>query len=128
MKYVYPAIFTKESNGLYSIDFPDLESCYTCGDNLQDGIIMAEDILAFTPYDYERKNKPIPTPSEKFDISENEFINYIVCDTIEYQKKNNNKSVKKTLSISCWFNEEAKRHNINFSKTLQEALKNQLGL
>ena len=37
-KYVYPAIFTPEENGTYSIVFPDLEGCYTCGDDLEDGI------------------------------------------------------------------------------------------
>ena len=35
-KYVYPAIFTPESTG-WSIHFPDLEGCYTCGDDLKDG-------------------------------------------------------------------------------------------
>ena len=34
-KYVYPAIFTPEENGAFSITFPDLEGCYTCGDNLK---------------------------------------------------------------------------------------------
>ena len=41
-KYSYPAIFTPEENGAFSIVFPDLEGCYTCGDNLTDGIMMAE--------------------------------------------------------------------------------------
>lgn len=30
-KYVYPAIFTLEDEGGYSVFFPDLEGCYTCG-------------------------------------------------------------------------------------------------
>ena len=53
-KYVYPAIFTKEENGCYSIVFPDLEGCYTTGDSLVDGIYMAEDVLAFTLYSLEK--------------------------------------------------------------------------
>ena len=32
-KYVYPAIFTKEKNNAYSVDFPDVENCYTCNGN-----------------------------------------------------------------------------------------------
>lgn len=35
MKYVYPAIFTPEEDGGYSVLFTDFESCYTCGDTLQ---------------------------------------------------------------------------------------------
>ena len=54
-KYSSPAVFTPEENGAYSINFPDLESCYTCGDNLTDALMMGEDVLAFTLYDYEKE-------------------------------------------------------------------------
>ena len=67
-KYAYPAIFTPEENGTYSIVFPDLEGCYTCGDNLEDGIEMAEDVLALVLYGYEKDGKPIPLPSNRDDL------------------------------------------------------------
>lgn len=123
-KYVYPAIFTPEENGGYSVYFPDLESCYTCGDDLQDALFMAEDVLAFVLYDYEAEGRNIPTPSkaEAIEKSENDFVNYIVCDTVEYAKLHNNKAVKKTLTIPQWLNEAATKRNINFSQVLQEAL------
>lgn len=129
MKYAYPAVFTKEEKG-YSVFFPDLESCYTCGDDLQDSIMMAEDVLALTLYHYEKENKEIPDPSASIDleIQENEFVNYIACDTIEYRKRNSNKAVKKTLSIPEWLDEEATSHGVNFSAILQQALKEHLGL
>ena len=44
-KYVYPAIFTPEEDGKYSINFPDIDGCYTCGDDLADGMNMAQDAL-----------------------------------------------------------------------------------
>ena len=129
MRYVYPAIFTKEETG-FSIDFPDLEGCYTCGDDLDDGISMAEDVLALTLYHYEREGKEIPVPSDRTSLhpQANEFINYIACDTLEYQKRNNSKAVKKTLSIPEWLNEEAIAHDVNFSAVLQDALKSHLGI
>lgn len=130
-KYVYPAIFTPEEDGKYSIVFPDLEGCYTSGDNLTDAMYMAEDVLAFTLYSYEKRKTPIPTPSDItviFEYPENAFVNYIVCDTMEYQKMNNNKSVKKTLTIPEWLNEKATEAGINFSQVLQEALKTKLGV
>ena len=49
-RYAYPAVFTPEENGQFSVNFPDLESCYTCGDDMKDALIMAEDVLAFTLY------------------------------------------------------------------------------
>ena len=37
-KYVYPAVFTEEEDGGYSISFPDIPSCYTQGEDMIDGI------------------------------------------------------------------------------------------
>ena len=41
---------------------------------------------------------------------------------------NNNKAIKKTLTIPCWLNNLSERNNINFSQVLQEALKERLGI
>lgn len=123
-KYVYPAIFTPEEDGSYSIVFPDLEGCYTCGDNLEDGIEMAEDALALVLYGYEKDGREIPAPSARsaFSVSGNDFVNFIACDTMKYRKMYNNKSVKKTLTIPEWLNEAACAMGLNFSQILQEAL------
>lgn len=123
-KYVYPAIFSPEEEGGYSVFFPDLEGCYTCGDDLQDALFMAEDVLAFVLYDYEAEGKVIPAPTEQENVklSGKEFMNYVACDTAEYARMHNNRAVKKTLTIPEWLNEAAMRQNINFSQALQEAL------
>lgn len=128
-KYAYPAVFTPEQNGQYSINFPDLESCYTCGDDMKDALIMAEDVLAFTLYEYEKDGKEIPEPSapDKIALERNEFINYVVCDTLEYRKMHNNKAVKKTLTIPEWLNESAIAMGLNFSQVLQDALLEKVG-
>jgi len=124
MKYVYPAIFTEETDGKFSVNFPDIQGCYTGGDDLHDALFMAEDVLSFSLFDLERENKPIPKASDIKDIKvkKNEFVNYIRCDTIAYQKKINNKAIKKTLTIPKWLNDLALEKNINFSHVLQEAL------
>lgn len=123
-KYAYPAVFTLEEDGTYSIIFPDLEGCYTCGDSLEDGIEMAEDALALTLYGYEKEGREIPKASvpTAITVSENEFVNYIACDTMAYRKMYNNKAVKKTLTIPEWLNEAATSMGLNFSQVLQEAL------
>lgn len=123
-KYAYPAIFTPEDDGSFSINFPDLEGCYTCGDSLEDGIEMAEDALALVLYGYEKDGRKIPAPSATSEItlSDNDFINYIACDTMAYRKMYNNKAVKKTLTIPEWLNESASAMGLNFSQVLQEAL------
>lgn len=123
-KYAYPAIFSPEEDNGYSVIFPDLEGCFTCGDSMADAIFMAEDVLALVLYGYEHDKRLIPMPSAPSDITtqENEFINFISCDTTAYRKRFNNRAVKKTLTIPEWLNEAASDMNVNFSQVLQDAL------
>ena len=126
-QYVYPAVFTEEDCG-YSINFPDLENCFTSAETLGEGIKMANDVLCLTLYEMEQAGKPIPAPSSIRDIrvNDHEFVNLIACDTVESRKFFDNRAVKKTLSIPSWLNDMAERADVNFSATLQAALKQQL--
>lgn len=128
-KYIYPAIFTKEEDGGYSVVFPDLESCYTCGDTLEQAMDMAEDCLALVLYGYETDQKEIPVASSIDSISTNsdEFVSLIKCDTLSYRKQYSSKAVKKTLTIPEWMNDEGMRAGINFSQLLQDALMQKIG-
>ena len=128
--YVFPAVFTALEDGRYEVYFPDLEGCYTFGDDLQDAIKMAQDVLALTLYEYEADERSIPEASERsmIDLKENEFINYVTADTLEYRKRFNSKAVKKTLTIPEWLNEAAVEAGVNFSQVLQEALTKKLKL
>jgi len=129
MKYVYPAVFTKEGN-LYSVNFPDVERCYTSGEGLSEAFEMAEDVLAFALYFFEKENKPIPCASDLKDIAcdSDSFVNLIHCDTDGYRRAKDNKAVKKTLTVPAWLNYEAEKLNINFSQTLQDALMRQINV
>ena len=129
-KYVFPAVFTKEDNGSYSVNFPDVKNCFTGGSDLANAFEMAEDVLGTMLTLYEDEHTDIPSPSDvcSFSVADNEFVNYVACDTLEYRKKNNTRAVKKTLSIPEWLNELATEKGVNFSQVLQDALKKQLGL
>ncbi len=128
-KYIYPAVFTKEEDGGYSVVFPDLESCYTCGDTLEQAMDMAEDCLALVLYGYETDQKEIPAASSIDSIStgSDEFVSLIKCDTLSYRKQYSSKAVKKTLTIPEWMNDEGMRAGINFSQLLQDALMQKIG-
>jgi antitoxin HicB len=128
MKYVYPAIFTPLDGGEYDVRIPDLSGCITCGRDLADAIEMAEDAAAMWLYDAEDNQEAIPAPSEKLVAKPPKFINFIVADTDGYRRENDNRAVKKTLTIPNWLNSKAEKAGINFSQTLQNALKKQLDL
>ena len=44
-KYVYPAIFEQEADGGYVVNFPDIDGCFTQGDDINEALLMAEDVL-----------------------------------------------------------------------------------
>lgn len=126
-RYLYPALFAKE-DGLYTVRFPDLDSCYTQGDDLQDAYDMAADILCLTLYNLEEQSAEIPAASDISSVrpNEGEFVSLISCDTLEYRQFYDNRAVKKTLTIPSWLNTMSERAGINFSAVLQAALKEEL--
>lgn len=129
-KYVFPVILTPETDGGYYANFPDLESCYTQGDDLPDTLDMAKDVLELTLYGYETKKENIPEPSDikSFELNQNQIVSLITADTIEYRKLYDNKAVNKTVTLPAWLNTLAEDAGINFSGALQVALKEQLHL
>ena len=126
----YPAVFHKAEEGGYWISFPDLPECLTEGDDIKGAYEMAEDALGLCLTDMIKGKEAFPEPSEpeKIQLSEGEFVVVVRFDYMEYCRKHNSKSVKKTLTIPQWLNEEAVAKNINFSRTLQDALMRELNL
>lgn len=129
MKYVYPVIFEPE-NGMYNVSFPDLPSCYTCGDDLTDAMFMAEDALGGWLSRAEELGESIPAASAMADVPvpEGASVSLILADTEAYRRAHSEKAVKKTLSIPSWLNEAAEARSVNFSQVLQKALRSELGL
>ena len=128
--YEYPCIITYDkSDGVYYVNFPDLEDCFTDGDTMKEALINAEEVLGLYLYTKEEHDMDIPNPRNSFiKTEENQSISYVsvwmplVRDEIEQ------KSVKKTLTIPKWLNDLAEDNGVNFSKLLQVSLKDYLGI
>jgi len=128
MRYVYPACFYPEDNGQFSVIFPDLDGIATYGNNLEDAIRMATDLLCTWILECKKDKIELPQPSNIKEVQtddERMFANLIVADIEAYTTKNN-KAVKKTLTIPAWLNDLAEKEGINFSHVLQGALKERL--
>ena len=122
-KMFYPAVFHRaEEGGGYWITFPDIPECITEGDNMEEAYNMAVDALGLALTDRIKEKQDLPKASEVDDIKEDGTVVVVQFDLAEYNRKHNNRAVKKTLSIPEWLNEEALAMNINFSQVLQEAL------
>lgn len=128
MKQVYPVIFTALDSG-YMAYVPDFE-INTQGDDLAQAIEMARDAIGLMGIDMEDEQSVLPSPSpiSSLKSAPNEIITLVDVDFTEYRRKNDMRAVKKNCTIPSWLNFAAERAGINFSATLQAALKKELGI
>ncbi|ABB15192.1 type II toxin-antitoxin system HicB family antitoxin [Carboxydothermus hydrogenoformans] len=127
--YVFPAIFDYAEDGI-SVEFPDLPGCLTCGDNTEEALKNAKEALELHLYGMEKDNEPIPepTPIDKIKIEPNQVLVLVEAWMPLVRSEMDNKAVKKTLTLPKWLNDLAEKKKINFSRVLQQALKEQLGI
>ncbi len=128
--YFYPAIFHNDKKGGYWISFPDFPECMTQGETMEEAYEMAVEAMGLCIDDRLKNEESLPEVSAPVDyiLQEGDFSCLIEFDLVQYRKKHNTKSVKKTLSIPEWLNEAAMEHDINFSQVLQEALMKKMGI
>ena len=59
-------------------------------------------------------------------MQDDDILTLVDVDMIDYRKKHDNRTVKKNCTIPYYLNVEAEKVGINFSRLLQEALKQKL--
>ena len=121
MRTAYKIILTKDPEG-YLVTVPDFD-CNTQGKDIAEAMFMARDVIGLIGITLEDMGKEIPVPdTAAYELSDGDIELYVDVDFTEYRKKNDNKKVKKTLSIPSWLNEKAESEHVNFSRVLEEAL------
>lgn len=128
--YLYYAIFTPVDDGQFSVEFPDLDGAFTCGDDMSDALYMAHDLLEGWLIVAEKEGNPIPEPSDysEFKLEKGDIVVPIQVDLELAKKKHANTLIKKTLTIPAYLNDLGNERGINFSATLSNALKEELGV
>lgn len=129
MKYIYPAIFTEEKDGVL-VDFPDLPNCYTDGANLEEAFENAEDALALALWHLEEECADIPVPSAPatLTVPKSASVALVRADTLPVRQMNDTRTVRKNVTLPGWMDTLAREHNINFSKLLQTAIRRECGI
>ena len=138
-KITYDACFIADNDeGGYTIVFPQLPGCISEGNDLQEAMAMALDVLTGHIFDCSTEKMVDNLPPyrkltqddlkkacedmELKEIPEGSFIAPISFKPKEYYYENYLKPVKKTLNIPIWLNEACLEEDINFSQVLKEAL------
>lgn len=129
-RYIFPAVFEKGDIKGFTVSFPDLPGCLTEGDDVSKALYMAKDALELHLYGMEEDEDVIPNPSDPFEIelTDNAFVSMVEVYMPVVRDEMQNKAIKKTLTIPKWLNDAAIEKNVNFSRILQRALKEYLGI
>lgn len=95
-----------------------------------EAIYMAKDALGIYLYSLKEDGETMPVPSNPADIvtEGRDFVSLVEYDEVEYLKRTDTRSVKKTLTIPAWMDTLARENNLNFSNVLQNAIRRELGL
>lgn len=129
MKACYPILLTETDEGGYLVYVPDLR-INTTGTSVSNALEMAKDAIELCGVGYEDEGLPVPIPSELSAVKakKGEIVLAVNVDFEAYRRILDNRSVKKNCTIPSWLNERAEKANINFSASLQRALKEDLGI
>lgn len=125
MKLVYPVIFTKQPEGGYMAYVPDLE-INTQGEDLPEAIAMARDAIGVVGIDMEDDGKPLPAPSQNLTCPADSIVSLVDVDLLAYRRANEQKTVRRNVTLPSWLNAAANEAGLNVSAVLQSALKQQL--
>ena len=122
-KYYYPAVFQKETDG-FSVWLPDVPGCVSQGDTFEDAVDNIKDAFGLFVEEEKANGVAIPAASLPGDIriEAEQFVVLVEFDWAEYLRKNDTRTVKKTLTIPAWLNALAEEQHINFSGVLKSAL------
>lgn len=126
-KGAYPIVLKRTDDGYY-VNIPDFDSG-TQGESIADAMEMARDAIGLLGIDLEDNNKEIPKPySSKIEAEKDDIVTLVDIDFSEYRKKVDNRAIKKNCTIPYWMSVEADKVGINYSRLLQEAISNVLGI
>lgn len=129
--YRYIALLDYEKDGVH-VTFPDLPGCITVGKDEAEAIKAAHEVLALHLWGMEEDEEMPPVSSSikalasKAKLQDNETFFLVDAFMPTIREKMAKRFVKKTLSIPSWLNAQAENYGINFSQTLQKALKQEL--
>ena len=127
MKGAYPILISNEEDG-YFVSIPDF-GIETQGSSIPDAMEMARDAIGLMGIDYEDDGEKIPEPNRiPFEKTEGDIETLVDVDFTEYRRKVDRRAVKKNCTLPNWMNVEAEKAGLNFSKLLQEAIAEKLGL
>ena len=129
VKLTYLAVFETDENPGISVYFPDVPGCVSCGDNFDHALQMAKEALALHIYGMEKDGEALPERTDK--IPQTGIGDIVVPVSVFPDMVNdeiNNRREKTTVTIPHWLKNAAEAEGLNYSRLLEAAIKETLGI
>lgn len=130
-KLTYLAVFEPTETG-FSVYFPDIPGCISCGQDFEDARQQATEALELHIYGMEKDEDTLPAPSKVPQIDTETAQGYFVSPITVFpdivRSEMDNRAVKTNLTIPAWLKERAEAQGVNYSKIFQAALMDYLGI
>ena len=112
-----------------AVTFPDL-GVATSGTDDDDALLSARELLGCVIYGMEEDGDELPAPTPLSDVElepgESTALVDVYMPTVRLAQEN--KAVNRTVTLPAWLNALAVERGVNFSQTMQNAIKSQLGI
>lgn len=129
-KITYLAVMEPSEDGGYAVFFPDVPGCITYGETFESARKMAEEAVGLHVYAMECDGEPAPKASKILAPEDTQgcLVSPITIFPDLVKNEMDNKRVKTNITLPAWLKRIAEEHCVNYSRILETALMDYLGL
>ena len=128
-KAIYLAVFETDKNSGISVYFPDVPGCVSCGDNFDHALQNAKEALALHIYGMEKDGEALPERTDTIpEMSAGDMVVPVMVYPDVVKDEINNRREKTTVTIPHWLKSAAEAEGLNYSRLLETAIKETLGV
>ena len=127
-KITFLAVLEKSKTG-FGVYFPDVPGCVSCGDNFDHAMQMAEEVLGLHIYGMEKDDDPLPKRTDNIPkLASGDIVVAVTVFPLLVKDEIENRRKKTSVTIPRWLKTAAEEKGINYSRLLEAAIKETLGV
>jgi predicted RNase H-like HicB family nuclease len=126
-KVTYLAVFERDENPGFSVYFPDVPGCISCGDDFDHALKMAQEALGLHIYGLEKDGEELPAKTDEIpELDKRDLVVPVSVYPDLIKAELDNRRVKTTITLPLWLKTVAEREGINYSRLLETSIKDTL--
>ena len=127
-KITYFAVFEKTRTG-FSVYFPDVPGCISTGNDFGHAMCMAEEALGLHLYGIGKDGETLPKRTDKIsELEKGDIVAAVSVFPALVKDEIENRRERTAVTIPRWLKTAAEAEGLNYSRLLEAAIKEKLGI